>query len=55
MARVFALDVLECPRCRSRMRLLEAIEDPVVASHWSPLRDSYSRQPLPVRGKSNSE
>jgi hypothetical protein len=31
MARVFALDVLECPRCRSRMRILAAIEDPVVA------------------------
>jgi len=29
-ARVFALDVLECPRCRSRMRILAAIEDPVV-------------------------
>jgi len=31
MARVFALDVLECPRCGSRMRILAAIEDPVVA------------------------
>src|SRR5437667_9832756 len=31
MARVFALNVLECPRCRSRMRILAAIEDPVVA------------------------
>src|SRR5437867_1237932 len=31
MARVFALEVLECPRCRSRMRILAAIEDPVVA------------------------
>jgi len=31
MARVFALDVLECPRCCSRMRILAAIEDPVVA------------------------
>ena len=30
-ARVFALNVLECPRCRSRMRILAAIEDPVVA------------------------
>jgi len=25
------LDVLECPRCGSRMRILAAIEDPVVA------------------------
>jgi Putative transposase len=31
MARVFALDVLECPRCGSRMRILAAVEDPVVA------------------------
>jgi hypothetical protein len=31
MARVFALDVLECPRCGSRMRILAAIEDLVVA------------------------
>ena len=31
MARVFALDVLACPRCGSRMRILAAIEDPVVA------------------------
>ena len=31
MARVCALDVLECPRCGSRMRILAAIEDPVVA------------------------
>jgi hypothetical protein len=31
MKRVFALDVLECPRCDSRMRIVAAIEDPVVA------------------------
>jgi hypothetical protein len=31
MARIFAVDVLECPRCGSRMRILAAIEDPVVA------------------------
>jgi Putative transposase len=31
MARVFALDVFECPRCGSQMRMLVAIEDPVVA------------------------
>ena len=31
MARVFALDVLECPRCGAQMRILAAIEDPVVA------------------------
>src|SRR6266516_1625539 len=27
----FAVDVLECPRCGSRMRILAAIEDPSVA------------------------
>ena len=31
MARIFALDVLECPRCGGRMRILAAIEDPSVA------------------------
>jgi len=31
MARIFAVDVLECPRCGSRMRILAAIDDPVVA------------------------
>ncbi len=31
MARIFAVDVLECPRCGSRMRILAAIEDPSVA------------------------
>jgi len=30
MARIFALDVLECPRCGGRMRILAAIEDPSV-------------------------
>src|SRR5207247_6915581 len=28
MARIFALDVLECPRCGGRMRIPAAIEDP---------------------------
>ena len=31
MARIFALDVLKCPRCGGRMRILAAIEDPPVA------------------------
>ena len=31
MARLFAVDVLECPRCGGRMRILAAIEDPSVA------------------------
>ncbi len=28
MRRVFAVDVLECPACRGRMRILAAIHDP---------------------------
>jgi hypothetical protein len=28
MRRAFDIDVLACPRCRSRMRLLATIEDP---------------------------
>jgi hypothetical protein len=31
MARIFAVDVLECPRCGGRMRILAAIDDPSVA------------------------
>ena len=30
MRRVFAVDVLECPVCRGRMRILAAIDDPHV-------------------------
>jgi len=35
MARIFAVDVLECPRCGGRMRILAAIEDPSVARRIS--------------------
>jgi hypothetical protein len=31
LQRVFEIDALRCPRCGSRMRLIAAIEDPVVA------------------------
>ena len=31
MARIFAVDVLKCPQCGGRMRILAAIEDPSVA------------------------
>jgi hypothetical protein len=55
MARVFALDVLECPRCGSRMRILAAIEDPVVGPKDSRLPrlavaapSSGSRSPQPT-------
>jgi hypothetical protein len=44
MARVFALDVLECPRCGARMRILAAIEDPVVARK---ILDSLGLPPRP--------
>jgi len=32
MKRVFAIDVLECPRCRGPMRILAAINPPETAS-----------------------
>ena len=31
LQRVFEVDALQCPRCGSTMRLIEAIEDPMVA------------------------
>ena len=31
LQRVFELDALRCPRCGSTMRLIAAIEDPMVA------------------------
>jgi hypothetical protein len=31
MARTFALDVLECPRCQGRMKIVTAIESPEIA------------------------
>ena len=31
MKRVFAVDVLECPRCQGRMRILAAIHSPETA------------------------
>ena len=45
MAPVFALDVLECPRCGSRMRILAAIEDPVVARKILDSLALHSRPP----------
>lgn len=28
MVRVFAIDILECPRCKSRMQLISCVQDP---------------------------
>jgi hypothetical protein len=28
MARVFSIDILECPRCKSRMQLISSVQDP---------------------------
>ena len=33
MRRSFGIDVLECPRCRGRLRLVAVIEDPAVVTH----------------------
>jgi len=45
MARIFAVDVLECPRCGGRMRILAAIEDPSLARKILDCLDLPSRPP----------
>ena len=34
LARTFALDVLDCPKCHGRMRLLAMVEDPANVAHF---------------------
>jgi len=43
MRRVFAADVLECPECRGRMRILAAIHS------WSAIRAILECPGLPAR------
>jgi hypothetical protein len=45
MKRVFAVDVLSCPACGGRMRLLAAIHDPAVARAILDCLDLPSRPP----------
>src|SRR5882672_7579258 len=44
-AAIFAVDVLECPRCGGRMRILAAIEDPSLARKILDCLDLPSRPP----------
>jgi hypothetical protein len=45
LRRVFAVDVLECPRCGGRMRLLAAIQPPNVTAAILDCLDLPSRAP----------
>ena len=45
LRRVFAVDVLECPRCGGRMRLLAAIQPPDVTQAILDCLDLPSRAP----------
>ena len=45
MRRVFAVDVLECPACGDRMRILAAIHDPTAVQAILECLDLPSRPP----------
>jgi hypothetical protein len=51
MRRVFALDVLACPRCGGRLRVIATVQDPAVVrailAHlgWAPGTDSSGLAP----------
>ena len=49
MRHTFAVDVLACPRCGSRMRVVATIEDPVVVRRFSPTSGSRPRCSRPGR------
>ena len=38
MRRVFLVDLLECPRCQGRMRILAAIVQPEISAKMAALR-----------------
>jgi uncharacterized protein YbaR (Trm112 family) len=46
MRRAFDLDVLVCPRCGGRLRLVATIEDPVVKAELSCPENTEVRCPL---------
>jgi uncharacterized protein YbaR (Trm112 family) len=52
MRRAFDLDVLACPRCGGRLRLLGTIEDPVairaILDHLAASAEGVDRAPPPV-------
>ena len=51
MRRAFALDVLACPRCGARLRVLATVEDPVVVRQilaaWRPAEPLGPGPPAP--------
>jgi len=51
--RSFAVDVLECPRCGGRIRILAAIEDPAVARKILDCLGLPSRPPPVVPARRN--
>ena len=55
MRRVFALDVLECPRCGGRMRILAAIDQPEVIRAILTCRGLAARAPPPAGARPRLE
>ena len=55
LRRVFAVDVLECPRCGGRMRLLAVIQPPDVAQAILDCLDLSSRAPPTAAAAPDSE
>ncbi len=52
MRRVFEYDVLECPRCRGRMKLIATITDPTAIAGSDSVRPGgllYYLSVLPIR------
>jgi hypothetical protein len=55
LQRVFEVDALRCPRCRSTMRLIAAIEDPAVAERILECLKLPARAPPLGRATAESE
>jgi len=55
MQRVFALDVLECPRCRGRMRLVAAIHPPEATTAILECLGLSARAPPPDPARADPE
>ena len=51
MKRVFALDVLECPLCKGRMKVIAEITDPAVAKKILAALDLPTEEPLVERAR----
>ena len=55
MRRVFAIDVLECPRCGGPMRILAAIHPPDVTRAILECLELPSRAPPPLAPRPDSD